>query len=82
MTRSRSYRYLRCSPLSHLRRAYESQTCCVWTCVLLCSQDRNAQHANGGAEASRLTAQARRKLATLGTTVENLADKLEGLDSV
>lgn len=45
-------------------------------------QDRNVQHANGGAEASRLTAQARRKLASLGTTVENLADKLEALDSV
>lgn len=45
-------------------------------------QDRNAQHANGGAEASRLTAQARRQLAKLGTTVENLADKLESLSSV
>jgi len=40
------------------------------------------QHSNGGAEASRLTAQARKKLASLGTTVEGLADKLEGLESV
>jgi hypothetical protein len=45
-------------------------------------QDRNAQHANGGADASRLTAQARRQLALLGTAVESLADKLESLNSV
>ena len=46
------------------------------------AQDRNVQHADGGADASRLTAQARRKLASLGTTVEALADKLEALNSV
>ena len=46
------------------------------------AQDRNAQHANGGADASRLTAQARRQLALLGTAVEGLADKLESLNSV
>ena len=63
-------------------------------CIISCSQsdnadqplvhpqDRNAQHANGGADASRLTAQARRNLALLGTAVETLADKLETLDSV
>lgn len=45
-------------------------------------QDRNAQHANGGADASRLTVQARRQLALLGTAVEGLADKLESLNSV
>lgn len=45
-------------------------------------QDRNAQHVNGGADTSRLTAQARRQLALLGTAVEGLADKLESLTSV
>lgn len=50
--------------------------------ILALIQDRNAQHANGSTEASKLTAQARRRLATLGTTIEKLADRIETADSV
>lgn len=45
-----------------------------WYCFL---QERNLKHPNGGPEASRISAAARRKLATLGTTLDNLADLLE-----
>lgn len=44
-------------------------------------QDRNVEHGKGSSEASRLTAQARKKLASLGTTIESLADRLESTDS-
>lgn len=45
-------------------------------------QDRNVHHGNGSSEASRLTAQARKRLASLGTTVEALADRIESSTSV
>ncbi|KAL3132216.1 hypothetical protein ABBQ32_008806 [Trebouxia sp. C0010 RCD-2024] len=40
-------------------------------------QERNLKHANGGPEASRISAAVRRKLATLGTSLNKLADLLE-----
>ncbi|KAL3156501.1 hypothetical protein ABBQ38_000801 [Trebouxia sp. C0009 RCD-2024] len=40
-------------------------------------QERNLKHANGGPEASRISAAVRRKLATLGTSLDKLADLLE-----
>lgn len=39
---------------------------------LLCWQDRNMNHPDGGPEASRMTASARRKLGTLGTSLDQL----------
>lgn len=40
-------------------------------------QERNLKHANGGPEASRISAAVRRKLATLGTSLDKMADLLE-----
>lgn len=41
-------------------------------------QERNLKHGLGGPEASRITASARRRLGTLGSTLENLRSALEG----
>ena len=41
------------------------------------SQDRNTKYPSGGPEASRATATARKKLGTLGTSLENLREALE-----
>ncbi|KAK9868877.1 hypothetical protein WJX84_007675 [Apatococcus fuscideae] len=49
--------------------------------VLAMIQDRNTKHPNGGPEASRVTATARRKLGTLGTSLENLRESLETTSS-
>ena len=43
------------------------------------SQERNLSLPNGGPEASRMTATARRKLGTLGTQIDKM---LRGVDSV
>ena len=40
------------------------------------------KHPNGGPEASRISAAARRKLANLGTLLDKLADILESADCV
>lgn len=41
--------------------------------LLLCAaQERNMNHPDGGPEASRITAAARRKLGTLGTSLDQL----------
>lgn len=40
-------------------------------------QERNLKHPNGGPEASRISAAARRNLANLGTSLDHLADLLE-----
>ncbi|DBB14281.1 TPA: hypothetical protein ACH3X3_001219 [Trebouxia sp. C0006] len=40
-------------------------------------QERNIKHPNGGPEASRISAAARRKLANLMTLLDKLADMLE-----
>jgi hypothetical protein len=42
-----------------------------------CLQERNVKHPDGGPEASRLTATARRKLGTLGSLVDGLRSSLE-----
>jgi len=45
---------------------------------LICQvQERNLKHPNGGPEASRISAAARRKLANLGSSLDQLADMLE-----
>lgn len=45
--------------------------------VLSSVQERNLKYPNGGPEASRITASARRKLGTLSTSIEALQKKLE-----
>ena len=45
--------------------------------IICLVQERNLKHPNGGPEASRISAAARRKLATLGTSLDSLADLLE-----
>ncbi|KAK9836888.1 hypothetical protein WJX74_010464 [Apatococcus lobatus] len=45
--------------------------------VLALIQDRNTKYPSGGPEASRVTATARKKLGTLGTSLENLREALE-----
>jgi len=45
-------------------------------------QDRNLRHPNGGSEASRITAQARRKLGALGSTLDQLRNILEDKSDV
>jgi len=42
------------------------------------AQERNVKYPNGGQEASRVTAAARRKLGSLGSAVENLRELLNG----
>ena len=42
------------------------------------AQERNVKYPNGGQEASRVTAAARRKLGSLGSAVENLRELLDG----
>ena len=46
----------------------------------LLSQERNLKHPAGGPEASRESAAARRKLATLGMSLDKLADILESAE--
>ena len=41
-------------------------------------QERNMKYPNGGQEASRVTAAARRKLGSLGSALDNLRDMLDG----
>lgn len=43
----------------------------------VCPQERNLKHPEGGPEASRLTAAARRKLGTLGGLLDGLRTSLE-----
>ena len=45
-------------------------------------QERNLRHPNGGAEASRITAQARRKLGALGSSLDQLRNILEDKSDV
>lgn len=45
-------------------------------------QERNVKHPTGGPEASRMSAVARRKLASLGTLLDQLADMLESPECV
>lgn len=45
--------------------------------ILSSIQERNLKHPNGGPEASRISAAARRNLANLGTSLDHLADLLE-----
>ncbi len=45
--------------------------------LVLTVQERNIKHPNGGPEASRISAAARRKLANLMTLLDKLADMLE-----
>ena len=42
------------------------------------AQERNMKYPNGGQEASRVTAAARRKLGSLGLELDNLRDMLDG----
>ena len=53
-----------------------------WTEHLDRVQDRNLRHPNGGAEASRITAQARRKLGALGSSLDQLRNILEDKSNV
>jgi SYP5 family syntaxin len=48
---------------------------------LLLLQERNMNHPNGGPEASRITAAARRKLGTLGTSLDQLFKWLDSADA-
>lgn len=50
--------------------------------VLQLIQERNLRYPNGGAEASRLTANARRKVGTLGTEMEKLLQWLDAPESI
>jgi len=45
--------------------------------LVLTVQERNIKHPDGGPEASRISAAARRKLANLMTLLDKLADMLE-----
>ncbi|KAA6419644.1 MAG: Qc-snare Syn8 Syntaxin8-family, partial [Trebouxia sp. A1-2] len=45
-------------------------------------QERNIKHPNGGPEASRISAAARRKLANLMTSLDQLADMLESPECI
>jgi len=45
--------------------------------LIMTVQKRNVKYPNGGPEASRISAAARRKLANLGTLLDKLADMLE-----
>lgn len=53
-------------------------TCC---CLSVNPQDRNMNHSEGGPEASRMTAAARRKLGTLGTSLDQLFRWLDSADA-
>jgi SYP5 family syntaxin len=48
---------------------------------LLLLQERNMNHPDGGPEASRSTAAARRKLGTLGTSLDQLFKWLDSSDA-
>lgn len=47
-----------------------------------CFQDRNLKHPNGGPQASRMTAAARRKIGSLGTAIESLESLLKASTDV
>lgn len=45
-------------------------------------QERNTKHSGGGQEASRITANIRRKLSALGNALEGLKDLLESASNI
>lgn len=45
--------------------------------VTSCPQERNLKYPEGGQDASRMTASARRKIGTLGTLIEKLVRALD-----
>ena len=62
-----------------------SRLCLLWPALPdspvpphACLQERNLKFPEGGPEASRLTATARRKLGTLGSLLDGLRSSLEG----
>jgi len=57
------------------------ESCCLLGTPFRPPQERNLNHPEGGPEASRLTASARRKLGTLGTQVEKLSQWLDSSEA-